>query len=75
VRAGQTRLPISYGILNGTAEPWDRVARGYRETGRISFLYKESVPNFRHTEGRGSKVIRPHTSHDLHEHSDGKSQN
>jgi alkanesulfonate monooxygenase SsuD/methylene tetrahydromethanopterin reductase-like flavin-dependent oxidoreductase (luciferase family) len=31
LRAGRLGLPIAYGILNGTAEHWARVAAGYRE--------------------------------------------
>jgi alkanesulfonate monooxygenase SsuD/methylene tetrahydromethanopterin reductase-like flavin-dependent oxidoreductase (luciferase family) len=34
VRAGHLGLPIAYGILNGTAEHWARIAEGYREAGR-----------------------------------------
>jgi alkanesulfonate monooxygenase SsuD/methylene tetrahydromethanopterin reductase-like flavin-dependent oxidoreductase (luciferase family) len=31
--AGHLGLPIAYGVLNGTAEHWARIADGYREAG------------------------------------------
>jgi alkanesulfonate monooxygenase SsuD/methylene tetrahydromethanopterin reductase-like flavin-dependent oxidoreductase (luciferase family) len=34
IRAGQAGLPIAYGILNGTAGHWSRIAAAYREAGR-----------------------------------------
>jgi len=34
VRAGNLGLPIAYGILNGTADHWARVAAAYREAGQ-----------------------------------------
>jgi alkanesulfonate monooxygenase SsuD/methylene tetrahydromethanopterin reductase-like flavin-dependent oxidoreductase (luciferase family) len=34
LRAGRLGLPIAYGILNGTAEHWARVAAAYREAGQ-----------------------------------------
>jgi alkanesulfonate monooxygenase SsuD/methylene tetrahydromethanopterin reductase-like flavin-dependent oxidoreductase (luciferase family) len=33
IRAGDLGLPIAYGILNGSAEHWARVATAYREAG------------------------------------------
>jgi alkanesulfonate monooxygenase SsuD/methylene tetrahydromethanopterin reductase-like flavin-dependent oxidoreductase (luciferase family) len=36
LRAGRLGLPIAYGILNGTAEDWVRVAASYREAGERS---------------------------------------
>ena len=33
VRAGQLGLPIAYGILDGTAEHWARIAAAYRDAG------------------------------------------
>jgi protocatechuate 3,4-dioxygenase beta subunit len=33
IRAGHLGLPVAYGILNGTAEHWARVATTYREAG------------------------------------------
>jgi alkanesulfonate monooxygenase SsuD/methylene tetrahydromethanopterin reductase-like flavin-dependent oxidoreductase (luciferase family) len=34
LRAGRLGVPISYGILNGTAERWAGIAAAYREAGR-----------------------------------------
>jgi len=61
LRAAHLGLPIAYGILNGTADHWARIAQGYREAGiragHDAALLEVSVAGhgFISTDGRAAK--------------------